>query len=191
MSSYTHYPSTNAELIKSLSLTKHPEGGYFIETDRRKELVPSPHADGRLRPIATSIFYLLTYDEPSSVFLMNKSVTYHVLHHGRAEYILITPGNPSRIERVIMGDAAGERRQLVVGTGIWKMSRIPKVDLVSAKSEEEKEHTGCLITEVVTPGFVWEDHQFLKKSGLRELFQGVLGGEVKMLEFLPYVKKSV
>ncbi|TFY54216.1 hypothetical protein EVG20_g9803 [Dentipellis fragilis] len=196
MSRYTCNLSTNAELIAALSLTRHSEGGYFAETDRQDELVPSPYAvvrpDGQLRSVATSIFYLLTYDEPNGVFHTNRSVTYHILHHGRVEYTLIAPGNPPRIERVIMGAnvAAGERRQLIVGGGVWKMSKIPKADLVGAKSEEEKARAGCLITEVVTPGFQWEDHQFLTKSGLQELFQELPGVETKMLEFLPYIKKS-
>ncbi|KAA1467068.1 hypothetical protein DENSPDRAFT_832042 [Dentipellis sp. KUC8613] len=192
MSKYAYYPSPNAELIRDLSLMRHPEGGFFAETDRQEETVPSPFADKQLRSLATSIFYLLTYDEPNGVIHMNKSVTYHVLHQGRAEYTLITPGNPPRIEHVVMGTnvAAGERRQLIVGTGVWKMSKIPKADLVSAKSAEEKARTGCLITEIVTPGFHWEDHQFLTKAGLQELFKGVPGGEAKMLELLPYVKKS-
>ena len=70
--------------------------GFFAETDRQVEQVPSPFAgekgsyyfdmypirasslngdvlDKALRPIATSIYYLLTPDEPNGVFHMNKS----------------------------------------------------------------------------------------------------------------------
>ncbi|KAF8480657.1 hypothetical protein JB92DRAFT_3040303 [Gautieria morchelliformis] len=61
---------------------------------------------------------------------------------------------------------AGEKRQLPVGSGVWKMS-IPKEGIMSAAvSPHDRGYTGCLITEVVFPGFQWEDHSFLTKQGL-------------------------
>jgi predicted cupin superfamily sugar epimerase len=121
--------------------------------------------------------------------------TQHVLHHGRAEYTLITPGGagkPPKIDKVVMGTdvAAGEQRQLLVGTGVWKRSTIPDKDIASAKSSQDKQHTGCLITEVVIPGFHWEDHAFLTKQGLEDLFKNVEGGDAKIKEYENFVKKS-
>jgi predicted cupin superfamily sugar epimerase len=126
-----------------------------------------------------------------SPFLIS-SQTYHVLHQGRAEYTLITPGNPPVIEKKVMGTnvAAGEQRQLIVGTGVWKMSKIPQADLDAATHQDERDRTGCLITEVVTPGFHWEDHEFLTLEGLQELFRGAEGGEEKVKKLSPFVKKS-
>ncbi|KAE9397677.1 hypothetical protein BT96DRAFT_775594, partial [Gymnopus androsaceus JB14] len=151
-------------LIKELNLQKHPEGGYFAETDRQTAQVSSPFASNEPRSLGTSIYYLLTKDSPSGVIHMNKSVTYHVLHQGRAEYTLIYPTNPPTIEKRIMGTniAAGESRQLLVGTGVWKMSRLLPEDV----------EYGCLITEVVVPGFHWEDHNFLTIEGLKTLLHG-------------------
>jgi len=96
------------------------------------------------------------------------------------------------VEKKIMGTnvQAGEQRQLFVGTGVWKMSRIPLEDLEAAKIQDEKDHTGCLITEVVTPGFHWEDHKFLSLEGLQELFKEVEGGEEKVKALAQFVKKS-
>ncbi|KIM76855.1 hypothetical protein PILCRDRAFT_12409 [Piloderma croceum F 1598] len=187
------YPSTNQELISDLKLIKHPEGGYFAETDRQKEEVPTPFVNGTPpRSLATQIFYLLTYDNPQGVFHMNKSVTYHVLHQGRAEYTLITPGSPPVIEKKVMGTnvTAGEQRQLFVGTGVWKMSRIPPEDLEAATTQDAKDRTGCLITEVVTPGFHWEDHKFLTFKELQDLFKGTQDGEEKVKSVAPFVKKE-
>ncbi|KAH7881368.1 RmlC-like cupin domain-containing protein [Lentinula edodes] len=156
-------------LIHDLQLQKHPEGGYFAETDRQVTQVLSPFSRNEPRPLGTSIYYLLTKDSPSGVIHMNKSVTYHILHQGRAEYTLIYPTNPPTIEKHIIGTnvSAGESRQLLVGTGVWKMSRL---------LPEDMDH-GCLITEVVVPGFHWEDHQFLTKGGLHELLENVKGEE--------------
>jgi predicted cupin superfamily sugar epimerase len=117
--------------------------------------------------------------------------TYHVLHQGRAEYTLIHPptaGGPPKIERVVMGTdtKAGELRQLLVGTGVWKMSQIPEADLRSRGKEE----VGCLITEVVVPGFAWEDHQYLTLNGLKELFARDAEGQKRIEEFREFVKEA-
>lgn len=74
------------------------------------------------------------------------------------------------MRRVTVGPdaAAGEVRQLVVGGDEWKASEIPDEDLQGG----DKERVGCLITEVVVPGFHWQDHEYLTKQGLQELFAG-------------------
>ncbi|KAI0302357.1 RmlC-like cupin domain-containing protein [Multifurca ochricompacta] len=159
---YSSAPRTT-ELISDLKLIPHPEGGYYAETDRQAVDVPSPYANGAPRSLATTIFYLLTADSPCSVIHMNKSVTMHVHHIGRAEYTLIAPS---------LEKGRPPTRQLLVGTGVWKMSRLLDVDLKGPHLER----TGCLITEVVVPGFNWEDHKYLTLGELEELFVGEPGG---------------
>ncbi|KDR67502.1 hypothetical protein GALMADRAFT_283484 [Galerina marginata CBS 339.88] len=185
------HPSTTAELITQLALQKHPEGGYYVETDRQTKQIPTPFVGGEPRSLATSIYYLLTDDNPNGVFHMNKSVTYHVLHQGRAEYTLIKPTHPPVVERVIIGTdtSAGEVRMLLVDTNVWKMSRLLPQDVERPKSRNEEDSSGCLITEVVVPGFHWEDHQFLTQAVLQALFEGVDGGEERVREFSAFLKK--
>ena len=50
----------------------------------------------------------------------------------------------------------------------------------------KRQTTGLLITEVVFPGFHWEDHKYLSASELKALWGGSEGWE----EWLPYVKKE-
>ncbi|KAI0330689.1 hypothetical protein GY45DRAFT_1370615 [Cubamyces sp. BRFM 1775] len=180
---YDSYTIPNSVLKKELRLIKHPEGGYFAETDRQTEQVPSPFADGALRSIATTIYYLLTPDEANGVFHMNKSATMHVLHQGRAEYTLITPGSPPKVEKKIMGPnvQAGELLQLLVPTGVWKMSRLLPEDLSTASQSGSQDHWGCLITEVVFPGFAWEDHAFLTQKAFEDLWDGAVPTEAQGL----------
>ncbi|KAF9644436.1 hypothetical protein BDM02DRAFT_3121924 [Thelephora ganbajun] len=123
---------------------------------------------------------------------MNKSFTYHVLHQGRAEYTLITPvpDGPPKVEVKVIGIGHGEHRQLLVGTGVWKKSRILPEDIALGKSDQDKDRIGCLITEVVVPGFHWEDHKFMKKHDLEDLYKGVKGGEKFIAEFEKFVKKG-
>ncbi|GAA5843989.1 hypothetical protein JCM9279_003693 [Rhodotorula babjevae] len=198
------YPEGNKSLIESLHLEPHPEGGFFCQTHAMDETVPSPFAAGATRQLATQIYYLLAAPSPSAsssssshsphqgTFHLNKSTTYHLHHQGRAAYTLIQPardGASSRpeVRRVVVGsDAArGEVRQLVVEGGWWKASRIPDEDLAAGESDR----VGCLISEVVVPGFSFDDHAFLTRSGLVELFGGDSSSpEVK--EFLPFVQED-
>lgn len=120
----------------------------------------------------------------------------HVLHQGRATYTLIhlpkTSGSAPVVERVTMGTntAAGEVRQLLVGNS-WKMSEIPAEDLAAVKAGKlNKDEVGCLITEVVVPGFVWEDHAFLTKAELEKLFAGQDGGDKWIGELEPHLRKE-
>ena len=77
--------------------------------------------------------------------------------------------------------------QLLVPSGIWKMSRLLSEDLAAATSKEDgKERYGCLITEVVFPGFAWEDHVFLTRDEFDKLFKDSSSAEVK--ELVKYLK---
>jgi len=103
----------------------------------------------------------------------------HVLQQGRSEYTLIYPPSEKTrgktvIERKIMGNRPGELRQLYVEGGVWKKSRLLPEDLERVKSTEvPSSHIGCLITEVVTPGFAWQDHTWLDGATLQSLLHNV------------------
>ncbi|GAA5860535.1 hypothetical protein JCM8547_000333 [Rhodosporidiobolus lusitaniae] len=215
MSPYA-YPEGNAVLHKQLNLLPHPEGGYYAETVRTKETIPSVFADGAQRSLATEIYYLLDPASPKGKMHMNKSIvrppspslpipssrthpssmpleqTFHTLHQGRARYTLVKPlptdapeGARPEIKEVVMGadTARGEVRQLLVEGGWWKASEIPSEDLAS----NDKDSIGCLISEVVVPGFDFEDHKFLSSKDLLELFRGDVKAEgVEKLK--PYVR---
>lgn len=115
-----------------------------------------------------------------------------MLHQGRAEYTFITPvpDGPPKIEVKVMGIGPGEHRQLFIETGVWKRSRILPEDVELGKSDQDKDRIGCLITEVVVPGFHWEDHKFMKRRDLEDLFRGVEGGEDSIAKLAKYVKED-
>lgn len=48
----------------------------------------------------------------------------------------------------------------------------------------QRDRTGCLITEVVFPGFHWEDHRYLGQDEL----EGLWGGERGWEAWVPFVK---
>jgi uncharacterized protein len=72
--------------------------------------------------------------------------------------------------------AKGEVRQLYVGTGVWKTSRLLSDDV---QSGEDKDRIGCLISEVVVPGFEWVDHQWMRASDLDALYSGSNSDEMR------------
>ena len=51
-----------AQVAAVLGLLPHREGGYFRETYRSPVVIPTPAG---MRPLCTSILYLLTADDPS------------------------------------------------------------------------------------------------------------------------------
>lgn len=145
------------ELIDSLKLIKHPEGGYYRETDR------SPYTtlnkDGATRNYSTLIYYLLTPDSPRGRFHYNENRIIHTLHKGRGQYVLIYPDGRVHSFKVGYNVADGELSQWVVPGGVYKASFV---------LENNELDDGLLISEVVVPGFDFQDHHFLT-GGLNKL----------------------
>lgn len=93
------------QLIIDLGLRRHPEGGYYAETDRSPLSVhnPLPRTSNRnddtldgMRPTSTSIYYLLDTARPNGFFHRNASRTIHSLHEGYGVYLLLyPPGHPN------------------------------------------------------------------------------------------------
>ncbi|BGP15129.1 hypothetical protein JCM10213v2_003084 [Rhodosporidiobolus nylandii] len=176
------YPEGNAVLLKTLNLLEHPEGGYYAETVRTKETAASPFADGAERNLATQIYYLLTPESSKGKMHMNKSITFHTLHQGRTLYTLVKPlpadapeGALPEIKNVVMGEDSSK----------GEASEIPAEDLASG----DKDSVGALISEVVVPGFSFEDHQFLSEEKLVELFRGNKDAE-GFKRLMQYVRKE-
>ncbi|OXG12416.1 hypothetical protein C367_06247 [Cryptococcus neoformans Ze90-1] len=136
---------------------------------------------------ATLIYYLLTPDSYRGKMHMNLHSTFHLHHAGRALYTLIRPaqgnGDEPTVRRVIMGSnsSLGEVTQLFVPGGCWKASEIPEEDMLLLAAPEEdndlKERIGCLISEVVVPGWNPEQHQFINEDKLRAMWGTKSGWE--------------
>lgn len=68
--------------------------------------------------------------------------------------------------------ANGEVLQLFVPGGWWKASEIPEEDLLLLGSDsgevgDRMERIGCLISEVVVPGWNPDQHQFIDEDKVR------------------------
>lgn len=68
------------------------------------------------------------------------------------------------------------------------MSRLLQEDLEAAQTKEAHDSTSCLITEVVVPGFDWDDHKYMTLGELKEMF----GDSVEQFgEFSMYIKPEL
>ncbi|TYJ54812.1 hypothetical protein B9479_004483 [Cryptococcus floricola] len=166
-----------AELISGKTAPR-PEDGQDVKTD------------------ATQIFYLLTPDSHRGKMHMNLHSTFHIHNAGRALYTLIRPPSSSEpgagplVKKVVVGPNVwrGEVKQLFVPGGWWKASEIPEEDLklLESKGAEDgdvKERVGCLISEVVVPGWNPDQHQFIDEQKLKAMWEGKDGWE----EYVKYI----
>jgi hypothetical protein len=126
------------DLIKLLDLTEHIEGGYFIRT-YQSPLQTQNHA------LMSSIFYLLTDDQPIGYFHLNKSDVMHYFHLGSPiQYFIINPDG--QLETYTLGPdiTHGQRLQLLVKGDHWKASILENGEF-------------GLLSEAVSPGFEYQD----------------------------------
>ena len=153
--------SKNINMITEiLDLKGHVEGGFFRRTyESGYTLQLDDPQDSRLS--MTSIFYLLSSESPLGQFHSNRSDIIHFFHMGDPiEYYMIDPeGN---LTTAVMGHdiSSGQVLQLLVPGGTWKASKIDKAG----------EYGYGLISEAVTPGFVYDDMTLGSRSYLKKLF---------------------
>lgn len=103
------------DIIASLGLTPHPEGGWYAETFRDDAGPPRGHS--------TAIYYLLTLGQRSHWHRLKDAV--EVWHFYAGDALLLTlsaDGEDSREYVLGPNIAAGERPQLVVPKGSWQMA---------------------------------------------------------------------
>jgi predicted cupin superfamily sugar epimerase len=130
-------------LIASLALKPHPEGGYFRRTFTSDHLCTTNNS--HQRPAMSSIYYLLTDDSPVGHWHRNRSDIMHYFHLGSAlRYWLISP--EGKLTGVTLGPglATGQQLQLLVPGGYWKASELAAGEF-------------GLLSEAVCPGFVPQD----------------------------------
>ncbi|MBV9567891.1 MAG: cupin domain-containing protein [Hyphomicrobiales bacterium] len=121
------------ELIRELRLAPHPEGGWYCESHRDRQV----SSDGRAR--STAIYFLLKAGEISHWHRIDASEIW-LWHAGASlELSISTDGLETQTHRLGIDVPAGERPQAVVPPHAWQ----------SAKSLGNWTLVSC----VVAPGF--------------------------------------
>jgi uncharacterized protein len=130
---------TRPPLAEALDLEPHPEGGWYRQTWVAPETVTLP--DGRVRPTATLILFLLPAGE-SSAWHRVASDEVWLAHRGAVTLELGTGGTPD-IGTVVEVDA--DHPQALVPAGTWQRT-VPR-------------STDALVSCLVSPGFDFDDFE--------------------------------
>ena len=187
------------DVIAKLGLQEHPEGGYFVETDRDRLRVPNPFLQNAKaspsevasdsRSASTTIFYFLTPKSPLGYFHRNRARTVHTLHKGRGRYVIIhadevasacCPGgygadDSLTEEQSWIGKARVET--FIVGQDLLNGERLQwiveggkyKSSFLLPDEDGGDKSDGLLISETVVPGFEFSDHDFMKEERMKAL----------------------
>ncbi len=139
-----------AELIRTLELAPHPEGGYFREIWRASHGVEP--GDGRgARAALTAIYFLLPEGAVSRWHRVGSDEVWHH-YEGAPLELLLVPPREHRLERARLGPLAeGQAPVRCVPAHWWQ----------AARSLGPYTLVGC----TVGPGFAFEDFELLRDRG--------------------------
>jgi len=134
-----------ADLVETLGLMPHPEGGWYREVYRSSDVVSR---DGAARDALTTIYYLLAAGQVSRWHVVALDEVWH-FHEGEPLELLVCDPREERVEVLALGPVAadGARPQHVVPRGVWQ----------AARPTGAYSLVGC----TVAPGFDFADFQFL------------------------------
>jgi uncharacterized protein len=119
---------TAQELIVRLGLQPLPlEGGYYRETYRSADSLPSNALPGRFansKSAGTAIYYLLTPDTFSALHRLPTDEIFHFYLGDPVQMLLLAADGQG--QTIVLGDdlAAGHQPQFVVPRNVWQGSRL-------------------------------------------------------------------
>jgi len=145
------------ELVTSLGLLPHPEGGYYKKLYRSNEKVELASV-GAERDLATSIYYLLSGNDFSRLHRIKQDENWY-FHEGDTLHVHdISPSGEYTCHALGLGVANGETPQCTIKAGHWFGA--------SLKDTSTYALVGC----VVAPGFDFADLEMGETADLLRLF---------------------
>lgn len=150
------HPARIHELVTTLNLHRHPEGGWYSEVHRSSSRV-TPVADGRnQRSALTAIYFLLELDHFSAWHKVLSDEVWIYLEGNPLD--LWTWNASNNIAKCVnLGPVnAHIRPQHTVPAGIWQ----------AAKPQAEQHGAAyTLVACTVGPGFEFDDFEMMKPAG--------------------------
>jgi predicted cupin superfamily sugar epimerase len=136
------------EIIKSLELSPHPEGGYYKETYRSAGNINSDSLNENYigkRNYSTCIYFLLTSNDFSAFHKISQDEIWH-FHEG-SPIILHTISEKGVHQEYLIGTdfSDGQKPQLVVDGNHWFAASVTK------------KNSFALVSCTVSPGFDFSD----------------------------------
>lgn len=139
------------ELIQSLGLLPHPEGGYYKETYRSIETI-----DGE-QSLMTSILFLLTSENASNFHRIQSD-----------EHWYFHEGSPLTVH--VIGEIGHEKRVLGLNytDGQSPYQLVYKQEIFG--SEVQDPNSYALVSCAVAPGFMFRDFELFSRQELLDKF---------------------
>jgi predicted cupin superfamily sugar epimerase len=139
-----------AELIRTLALEAHREGGYFGEIFRSPFEV-EPADDREERSALTTIYFLLLPESPSCWHRLRSDEVWHFFEGSPVEHLTMDPDSFEVTPRILgpLGEADSEPAR-VVPARYWQ----------AARTTGSYSLVGCTIG----PGFEYEDFELLRDN---------------------------
>lgn len=139
------------ELIQSLGLLAHPEGGYYKETYRSTETIDGEQA------LMTSILFLLTSDSPSNFHRIQSD-----------EHWYFHEGSPLIVH--VLGENGHETRLLGLdfAQGQSPYQLVHQQEIFGSEVQEPKSYS--LVSCAVAPGFMFRDFELFSRQALFHQF---------------------
>lgn len=155
---------TAEEIIRSLDLKPHPEGGYYRETYRASGTVPGL-GKGKDRVYSTGIYYLLVPGAVSKMHRLGWDEMFHFYLGDPVTWVSLAP--QGGVRKALLGNRLdrGEEPQLVIPAGTWFGGYL------------NEGGSFALMGTTVAPGFEFEDF--------------VLGSREELLAGFPRAKDEI
>src|SRR5947209_17400603 len=149
---------TADDLKQILKLTPMlQEGGFFVETYRSDEVIPSTCLPDRLkgpRAFSTAIYYLLTPDSFSAMHRLAYDEIFHFYLGDPVEMLQLKPGGEGEILTIGAEVSSTVRPQVVVPRFNWQGARLIEGGQFA------------LLGTTVAPGFEYEEYETGKRAAL-------------------------
>lgn len=145
--------------VEKLKLQKHPEGGWFKEVYRSKDLIEkkalNPIFTGK-RNVSTSIYFLLEEGDFSAFHRIKSDETWHFYDGGKLEIYEISSDGELKIHQLGLNLEKCELPQITIPHGHY----------FASKTTADFTLVGC----TVAPGFDFEDFEMPTKKELLDLY---------------------
>jgi len=144
---------TADQVIDELSLSPHPEGGWFRRTYECNSLV---HSSNGVRPASTAIFYLLKRGEVSRLHFLDADEVWY-FHQGAPLSLHIFDQGQYRVVNLGNTQSIASRFQIMICAGT----------IFGAMPDSDSSYDWSLVSCSVSPGFLekgffWPDMEKMR-----------------------------
>ncbi|TDI99333.1 MAG: cupin domain-containing protein [Deltaproteobacteria bacterium] len=154
---------TADQIIATLELEPHPEGGFFRETYRATETLSRAVLPSRFRgerAFSTAIYFLIQGKQFSALHRICSDELWHFYLGEPLEFVEITSDGRLTMTLLGHGITTVTRPQAVIPAGSWFGSRLARPD----------PHAFALVGCTVAPGFDFADFELASREKLLEAY---------------------